>query len=482
MRIHIESKKMKILILQILVLIINIILIITNIGNNYRFWCVIGTLDIFVLSVLMVGYQKAVITPVNMFFGSFCLFQFGIPVLYAINGDYKNFYTDLFSNVTLLAAAKYSVISILVASLASTIALIGKQSRYEVSENRLERVINKNKSIVVQAAFLLFILCSVVIVPKTSMAVMKQIASGIYSTANRDVMTENALLRFVQEYFYSSALLLLCFEEKRKKRFFVKAIYALVCINMLLLADRAFGLVGLLILAFYSTFIEDKNRKNQKKQCNIWIFVIIILILLFIMAFIAAKRIGDQTSFSVFSILESILSEFGFNFTSICFVMDYVPRLDSFKFGNTYLLALLKLIPSSLDIGGLLSKSDMILGETWLYNMNNANGRSFLSFGVGFSLIAESYLNFAWFGLVAIFIIVFIVSKLLRVKRNSKWKNYILLIMFLYLMMLPRRQFATLLKSIEYAILFMGLYLLVSIKIRKVNSRKIARFHRKEID
>lgn len=470
MRLKLESRKLNIIILQFFVLLINVLFLITNVDNSYRFWCICGTVDILILSCLLVRYQKAIVTPVNMFFGTFCLFQFGLPIIYGVNGNYYNFYIELFSRNTLLEAAKYSVISIVVASIAISFALIGRQSSYEIKIGKFERIFNNNKHTVAQAAYFIFIFCAVIILPMTLMAVMTQLASGIYSTANRDVMIGNALLRFVQEFFYSSALLTLCFEEKYKRKLFVKIVYAIVCINMLLLADRAFGLVGLLVLAYYNTFIEEKKgqTKNSKTKKRTWMFASVIVVLLFLMAFIAAKRKGYSTGLFVFTVLlESVLSEFGFNFTSICFVMDYVPRLDSFKYGSTYLLSILQLIPSSLDIGGFLSNTENVLGETWLYNMNNSVGREFLNFGVGFSIIGESYINFAWFGILMIFIIVFLVSKLLRIKLNSYWKNYILLIMLLDLMMLPRRQFATLLKSVEYAIIFMGLYLYVFISLRR---------------
>lgn len=51
--------------------------------------------------------------------------------------------------------------------------------------------------------------------------------------------------------------------------------------------------------------------------------------------------------------------------------------------------------------------------ETWLYNANKYKFGNLLDFGVGFSTIGESFLNFSWFGLIVIFILGFIICKMI---------------------------------------------------------------------
>ena len=103
--------------------------------------------------------------------------------------------------------------------------------------------------------------------------------------------------------------------------------------------------------------------------------------------------------------------------------------------------------------------------------MNHAHKGDFLDFGVGFSIIAESYLNFSWLGLIIIPIICIFVAVILKMSRSSEWSEYVQIIMLMDLLLLPRRQFYAMLKSWEYSVLFMGIYLVGFIGLFKMKYR-----------
>lgn len=144
--------------------------------------------------------------------------------------------------------------------------------------------------------------------------------------------------------------------------------------------------------------------------------------------------------------------------------MEYIPSRTSYRFGMSYIVALILLIPKSFGLGSVYPKLQSYLGETWLWNANKSYGRDFLSFGVGFSMIAESYYNFSWGGIVVMIPLAGIITHFLKEKKiENAWSLYIRLALMLSFFTEPRRQFQSVLKAIEYSVFFMALYLLVYI-------------------
>ena len=78
------------------------------------------------------------------------------------------------------------------------------------------------------------------------------------------------------------------------------------------------------------------NRKSLKnKRFNQIGLIIGMLVMVYIAVYIGQNRIGSNTSNNL-SVMMNAMGEMGFNFTSICFVMDYVPSMTGFKLGFTY--------------------------------------------------------------------------------------------------------------------------------------------------
>ena len=439
-------------------------------------WGLIGLINIVISTATLCCIQQKIFTGINLFFLAFWLFQFGLPLLYLMNSQYENYYISLFSSRIHVEAAKYTVISIAAAAVGLSIGVLTNAHRgisKIITLGNLQTKFSTHKKAVARAGFLLFILTAMIVIPVTTYAVIKQILSGTYSTAYRDIMSQNNLFKFSQEFFYSSALLCLCFEKRKYRRRLVATIFVIASVIMLLLADRAQGLAGLLVLFFFQSFysreqlsVKDERKKQRK-------FIIIVIVLAFIMEIIAVARLNDSNVDGLLGmgLIGKVFEELGFNFTSICFVMDYIPGYSAFRYGATYLASFVRLIPSSLDFLGVLSSPALELGESWLFNMNHAHKGDFLDFGVGFSIIAESYLNFSWLGLIIIPIICIFVAVILKMSRSSEWSEYVQIIMLMDLLLLPRRQFYAMLKSWEYSVLFMGIYLVGFIGLFKMKYR-----------
>mgnify|MGYP004505461943 FL=1 len=430
-----------------------------------RFGVIVLLLD-FVLFCIA---QKRIVTIQTLFLMLFVLFQFGLPIVYAFNPKHYNFYMTLFSEETLIGAVKYTIFAIQIYIIIAT-CVISNQNHAEKKGNvgKWTKTILTHPRDVEDAALLLFIITAVVAVPVNLWSAVRALtADGAIGNLYRGAMAANGLTRFLQEFFFSSALLYLCFSNKKMRKKVVTAAYLVVALSMILVADRSGGVTALIVCALYYYYTGDKRKRKK----NTVVLIGIGIILAIVSSAVANIRSGESRQ-SVISLLLSALEEMGFNFTSLCFVMDYIPSRTSYRLGMSYVAALILLIPKSLGLRSVYPKLQSYLGETWLWNANNLYGRDFLSFGVGFSLIAESYYNFSWCGLVVMIPLAVIITHFLKEKKvENAWSLYIRLALMLSFFTAPRRQFHSVIKAIEYSVFFMALYILVYIRTRRKDKR-----------
>lgn len=415
--------------------------------------------------ILFCMAQTKIITIQTLFLTLFILFQFGLPIVYAFDPQHYNFYISLFSEEILKNAAKYTIVATQIYIVVTTIAISNRKS--EKKEKKLGKwtktILNHSKE-VEDAALLLFAITAMVAVPVNLWSAVQALTvGGAIGNLYRGAMSANGLTRIFQEFFFSSGLLFLCFSKRKIQKKVVTVLYFIVAISMLVVADRSGGITALVVYALYCYYTG--SEKNKKK--NAMALIIIGVLLAVVSSAIASIRLGEHNQNGL-NYLLSILEEMGFNFTSLCFVMDYIPSKTFYRLGMSYITAVILLIPKTFGLGGVYPKLQSYLGETWLWNANNLHGREFLNFGVGFSLIAESYYNFSWAGVIVMIPIGGLIAHFLKEKKiENEWSLYIRLVLMLSFFTVPRRQFLSVIKAIEYSVFFVAVYLIAYIKIRK---------------
>lgn len=471
MNLRIERKQFLALAIQFLVLIVSFYYLMSeskNSGQLFVEYSRFGVLAILIVSVSFLVVQNKVVSVQTVFIALFVLFQFGLPVVYAFMPEYFNYYISLFDKTVLVGAIKYTILAIQIYILCTSLTIIvntwtGKK-RYT---KQWMSVFQKHSKDVEIAALYLFCFTAVVVVPvNIASAVRAVLASGAIGNAFRGIMAENSITRFFQEFYFPSALLYLCFSSSAQKKKIVSLFYIIVAFSLVLVADRAGGITALVVFAFYHFYKSDSKKRGKQ----IFLLIASGILLAVISSVVAIVRVSNDGIASALNgrILLNIFEEMGFNFTSLCFVMDYIPSKTDFRYGLSYLASFVLLIPKSLGLGSVYPALQSCLGETWLWNANNLYGRRFLDFGVGFSLIAESYYNFSWAGILVMIPVSVLITKIINEDRpGTAWGLYIRLALFLKLFTVPRRQFLSLLKGIEYSVFFMMVYLIVFIGLRK---------------
>lgn len=136
-------------------------------------------------------------------------------------------------------------------------------------------------------------------------------------------------------------------------------------------------------------------------------------------------------------------------------LMKWFPGHVSFYYGQTYFDAVLSLVPSFF-FGGKLARP--FISPTFVYKRLFEGGGFNLDVGYGFSLVAEAYMNFGWFGpLLIMFIIGFALQRLyLLASRSDNWLAWPRYIVVLSLLPYALRTDAiSLVKSLVYGLLLL---------------------------
>lgn len=437
--------------------------------DTFIFMAGYGTIICVIITIILCIMQKSIFTPLILIFLSFWIFQFGLPIVYVFVENYRNFYINLFDYKTIINGSIYSLFSIQIFAISVSLVLMKANKK---SKSIFEKVkwLNETK-LVSKAALVLFIFTGIIALPLIFYSAYATVTQGFFVAGTRSYLSSNAIFRLVQTFFFPAGLLFLCFNDvKTNICGKVVAITLLMyCIFQMVAGDRTNGLTGVLVLIYYYFFATKDNEFTKSKKIKgmfrQMMFGVILIAVVILLVYIAKARVSDVKlsikEVVTDGIFKSFFAELGFNFTTICFVMKYVPSITNFQYGLTYLSSIVCLIPKSIDPTGIITSLSERLGEVWLFNINQTQYGGLLDFGVGFSVIGESYYNFGWYGCLVFFIIGWIVAVLLgkNINKCNKFEKYIQLVLLLGFLTFPRRQVYDMLKDIEYNVFFIYIYI-----------------------
>ena len=122
---------------------------------------------------------------------------------------------------------------------------------------------------------------------------------------------------------------------------------------------------------------------------------------------------------------------------SVCYAVYLLTQnAEWIQFIYPLIGAVIGILPSSLDVLHIQDYwNEFTQLEDFLTNYYS------FDFGVGYSLFAESYYNFRWFGLVVLFLEGLLFGKLFNLDSAciGSWKKYVPIALFSMLITIPRR-------------------------------------------
>ena len=123
------------------------------------------------------------------------------------------------------------------------------------------------------------------------------------------------------------------------------------------------------------------------------------------------RSLGDLVELTVSSLgnaVGEILGELGWTLTSVCWTMGLVPSSYSYRYGMSYLASLTSWIPSFFF--GSRANHPVVI---WAHLAEWLKDALQKSYGPGFSMVAEAYINFGYIGFMMMAIEGFVIAKLL---------------------------------------------------------------------
>lgn len=455
----VKGKSVASLIMQIILIVFSIYFVFSGfrIRPELSFYQIslYGTIISAILWFNLIVLSGGIFSNISLIYLSFILFQFGVPILYATDKSYSNFYISLFNSSVLNSGAVFTIVCIQSFALGITLY-------YIKSNNHSNLIFAKtgwanNNLLVEKSSLLLFIVCLIIYFPFT--------LYGAFVLHSRFSMP--AIVGLAKQFIFPAALLYLCYSKNKKIRFFVYFMYVFECFASMMTGGRTEGVLPLLVLiAYYFQYSGKKTRHSFIRFISLIISMIVIVVLIIIIAKLRQGSSITENEFGFRYIYESLFGELGFNFTTILFVITGT-QFFGLKYGSSYLASFIALIPKSLDPFGIVNKAQLVSGASWLQQSYG----NYFGFGLGFSLIGEAYYNFGVYGSIAILLLGFLIADLQSkpAKLCTNWEKYIQLALLLGILTVTRRDLYQLLKQIEYSIFIMALYIFVCSKVKRKN-------------
>lgn len=164
--------------------------------------------------------------------------------------------------------------------------------------------------------------------------------------------------------------------------------------------------------------------------------------------------------------IESSISEMGGSIFPLIATQEFVPATEDYRYGSTFLYATTSLIPNLgfWDVHPAMVNAN--LGD-WLKKKLGIN------YGPGFSLVAECYINWGYFGFILMMALGWLFGKFMLVSRADKYRPLKLLIAFVLMFLTlstVRNSFLATIRSLAYVVF--PIYLAVKIYSRNYLNRQ----------
>lgn len=238
--------------------------------------------------------------------------------------------------------------------------------------------------------------------------------------------------------------------KKRESRLVCFALFALV-LCYFSVGERTFP-ISILICVIFATNADKHNKRKKRAILIVPVAYILLVIVSLIQQVRGSGIITIDSLVSAFTSfdggLQAALESIGImGFSSCCLplTMRLIGR-EGFKLGTTYLFGMTTFIPNILNIFGSYSLGRYSLSR-WL-----KNGLG-LTWGPGFSMPAEAYINFGWIGVVIGLILGYLLAKFVMVKKSTAFEKTISTAIYYCILTLPRRYLGSAISDITMGIL-----------------------------
>lgn len=301
-----------------------------------------------------------------------------------------------------------------------------------------------------QIGWFFFIISAIPYASETIHDMVLSMTKGYGAVFGKGKVGLDNLTGFISDYFIPSVIcLFIVYKNSKVFRKFFLGILLLNVTAILITGGRSNAVILLsLLIIMYHYLIKQFTRK--------WILVggIGALLLLQVLAYIAnirteeGRNIGfDGIKIESNAAVDAIAEMGGTMFCQIK-TMELVPSKESYRYGKSYLYSFTTLIPNLGFWEIHPAKKESNLGD-WLTDSLG------LGYGTGFSMCAEAYANFGYYGFIIFFFWGWFLANVFgKIEISAKTQNYalmaFLLILYWYFLKLPRNNFINLVRPLFF--------------------------------
>ncbi|WP_443712894.1 O-antigen polysaccharide polymerase Wzy [Ruminococcus sp.] len=415
----------------------------------------IGALIIFAFEIrLIYQVKKRLFVPEILFLLSYYVLQNGQLLLMSLDIDFNNNY--IMSLYQYLAdASVFASISTVLAGLAACIT-----TRYTGTRKKVPKIDKMDSNYIATAGMLGLAVSAVIAIPLVLIKTLIVLRGGYYAVRNFEGKVPS-IIGFIEYMFMPFAVLCMVYCSKKSRRIIIGIIVIWAALTALC-GDRTSGIAALVVVLYFGYNNATKNVEPKKKiKIIVTLLVILVFLGVFIQVAFAVRTHGEVEQKSLFSLLVQTFSDLGFSCFPLFTMMNVVPGYEAYLYGKSYVYSFIGgFMPTFLDPTGIVSSLN---AQSRVYEVWQDKYYGQYSFGFGFSLNSEAYINFGWFGLIMIFLLLlFITRQFNNYDENnviSKWSSYKSIVLLFLWFTLPRRDSYYIWNSIAYAVILMQIYL-----------------------
>lgn len=359
-------------------------------------------LYVWLLGSLKISYQ-GLFNPYGLFLIAAILFNAGQVILEFFGLNEHGILNGNFSSKTIIETMFLVNIGLSFFHLGALISI----PRLVVKTKFTNKIISSNRKVIYDRDIRLigWYLLAISLIPTIVLlkdAISVVLNSGYFGLYQRDSVTGfGAIPRILAEFLVPASLFILAGSKNHKSGKLISGVLILsYSVIQFYLGSRSSAAMPLIAYAW----LWDRNIRKIPRTI---LLVSGIFLLFIIFPLVKAFRniVGENRIelidifFGIDNPIVTILSEMGGSMKTVAYTIDLVPVLRDYDMGLGYIYALLTIIPNMFwDIHPTIARGLAADWLVWTVDPIFASKGG----GLGYSFIAEAYLNFGWTGSVIV--------------------------------------------------------------------------------
>lgn len=425
--------------------------------DNIKFLSYIGIINFFVTFLIWKIAGGELFCAYTVFYLVMFVFCYGQSVGWLLELDMgsKDLYYRI-STVTIVKSMIYSLISMIAIHFGAILSIREEKIRKTITETDLEamnKAINKTGELFIWASLPFYVIDTLY----TLYNVYTSGYAGSYNTLALVLGQVGTLIAMISNFF--APALICIFVANRKNVRMRRLAIVFLCIDVfktLYVGGRSGAVMTLLVLFLVYHYCVN----NFKFKQTVFISALAYLGMAVSNAVAIFRTEANKSLSLIFQTIGSsfanvfgdFFGELGWSMSSLMHTIEFVPMMEPFRWGKSYLYGLMAAIPNVGIWRVHPAKLYSNLGD-WLQGMLD------IDYGPGYTLIAEFYINFGWHGIIAAFVVGIIIGNLLGMLNQNTLKTnpmnavVVFLVMLLLLKPIVRSSFSAVVRGLVYNVI-----------------------------